>query len=167
MRSIEAQPLPAPGEASGWPAGATTLATALVVGGIALLAYVWRVRVMKRAGLLRNAEERGVEPDVSRDEAMGIGADLRELTERLSAELDARADRLERLIALADERLAALEGKARLVEPKPMPRASGEFAEVYDLADAGAPAVEIARRTGRPTGQVELILNLRRGGMAM
>lgn len=117
--------------------------------------------------MLRNAEERGVEPDVSRDEAMGIGADLRELTERLSAELDARADRLERLIALADERLAALEGKARLVEPKPMPRASGEFAEVYDLADSGAAAVEIARRTGRPTGQVELILNLRRGGMAM
>ena len=34
-------------------------------------------------------------------------------------------------------------------------------AEVYDLADEGQSAQDIARHTGRPSGEVELILALR------
>lgn len=34
---------------------------------------------------------------------------------------------------------------------------------VYTLADAGATPVEIAQRTGRPRGEIELMLNLRAG----
>lgn len=53
-------------------------------------------------------------------------------------------------------------------EPKP-PRgelaADQEFAEVFALADRGLGAAEIAERLQRPTGQVELILNLRRHGI--
>jgi hypothetical protein len=36
------------------------------------------------------------------------------------------------------------------------------FGDVWALADAGVPAAAIARRTGQPIGQVELILGLRR-----
>ena len=36
------------------------------------------------------------------------------------------------------------------------------FGEVWALADAGAPAEVVARETGYPVGQVELILGLRR-----
>lgn len=36
------------------------------------------------------------------------------------------------------------------------------FGAIWDLADAGAPAEAIARATGQPIGQVELILGLRR-----
>jgi len=34
--------------------------------------------------------------------------------------------------------------------------------EIYRLADEGKPPTEIARQLGRTTGEVELILNLRR-----
>jgi len=36
------------------------------------------------------------------------------------------------------------------------------FGAIWELADAGAPAEAIARATGQPIGQVELILGLRR-----
>jgi hypothetical protein len=36
------------------------------------------------------------------------------------------------------------------------------FAAVWDLADAGATAGAIARATGQPVGQIELILGLKR-----
>jgi hypothetical protein len=36
------------------------------------------------------------------------------------------------------------------------------FGEIWELADSGTPAEAIARRTGQPIGQVELILALRR-----
>jgi hypothetical protein len=45
------------------------------------------------------------------------------------------------------------------------PASSGlgrRFAAVWDLADAGATAEAIARATGQPVGQVELILGLKR-----
>jgi hypothetical protein len=38
-----------------------------------------------------------------------------------------------------------------------------ERQSIYDLADAGKTPVEIAEETGRDTGEVELILALRRG----
>ena len=34
--------------------------------------------------------------------------------------------------------------------------------KIYELADAGRSIVEIAAEVGQPTGQIELILNLRR-----
>ena len=39
----------------------------------------------------------------------------------------------------------------------------GRFGPIWDLAEAGASAETIARATGQPVGQVELILGLRRG----
>ncbi|HEX2838047.1 MAG TPA: hypothetical protein VHN77_07980 [Phycisphaerales bacterium] len=110
--------------------------------------------------------------------------------ERLIVTADERISRLEAL----EERLGAhLEQAQRAAKPrvpttslaasaaphaelKPAPvevpaltgmGGSGDpgIAAVYQLADQGLPAVQIAQRTGRPTGQVELILNLRRAAM--
>ncbi|MCC7387541.1 MAG: hypothetical protein IT431_02105 [Phycisphaerales bacterium] len=112
-------------------------------------------------------------------------ADAEELTRRLAAVLDNRAAKIEILIEQADDRLRALEaagsdagGPAGSREVRPasgMGEGSGQGQEpqaslatdplhrkVYDLADQGLTPVDIARRIEKPTGQVELILALRR-----
>jgi hypothetical protein len=111
--------------------------------------------------------------------------DAEELTRRLAAVLDNRAAKIEILIEQADARLAALEAaeahaalpvRPREARPAPGPgEGSGHAQEspaslamdplhrkVYDLADQGLTPVDIARRIEKPTGQVELILALRR-----
>lgn len=115
--------------------------------------------------------------------------DAQELADRLAARLDAQAERMERLLeesgrriedlerALAELRAASREhpptietmprvreAPARAREAN-APTVSGGRIEdrVFALADEGLPVVEIARRVQRPTGQVELMLALRRG----
>lgn len=97
---------------------------------------------------------------------------------RVADELDRRAERLEKLIAEADAKLARLERlSAGAVTPDPLavlaetkPRAAAApmhdgdplAGEVYRLADSGLPPVQIAQKLGQHTGKVELILALRR-----
>ena len=99
------------------------------------------------------------------------------LTRDLIDELEARAERLEKLIGRAEatlvelrdteRRLAAAPKKAAeaIVEPKPRQEHSiftdPMHTEVCALAEQGLGPVDIARRMQLPTGQVELILNLR------
>lgn len=142
--------------AFGLPLGGVTLAAVVMIAGVSLVAYGLR-RVLSRRGDARAAPT--------------VAEEMRELTDRLASDLDRRAERLERLIAVADARIAALEkpegrppAPASIVEAK---GAEPAYLNVYELADAGLPAVEIARRTQRPTGQIELILNLRRGSVAL
>lgn len=122
--------------------------------GVVLLGWGWR----RAGGAARQAP---ADPD----DSAGVVRDARELTLRLASELDRRAASLEALIARADERLAALERAVRASPdlPPSEPSADPASRRVYDLADQGLPIVEIARRVDRPTGQVELILALRRG----
>lgn len=149
---------PAQEAAFGLPTGGATLAAAAIIGGIALVAYALRI-VFARRG---HTQAKLPEPD--------LASDMQELSDRLAAELDARAARLERLISAADARLVELKQHARRapVAPQEPPGPDpAQFSDVYQLADAGVSEVEIARRTGRPTGQVQLILNLRRGSVAL
>jgi hypothetical protein len=162
----------------------------IVVIGLVLLVSSLRRRTEKKieasegAGLARlealrtQARERfGAGPPPRRDES-DPGRDMEELAERLSAQLDAKADRLERLIERAEARIVELQGMAAAtragpgagvpqVEPKPALRpaeapASPQHARVQELADRGLSVVEIARTLDMPTGQVQLILNLRK-----
>jgi len=136
-----------------------------VIGGVLLLGMALTYAMRRREPApprLSPADRRALED---------LMADAEELTGRLAANLDAKAARLERLIAQADERLNRLEDRAA-AESRPRPeRRPGLTADdtdplnrrVYDLADRGLPPVEIAKQLSQQVGQVELILNLRRG----
>ncbi|HHN77636.1 MAG TPA: hypothetical protein ENK11_03040 [Phycisphaerales bacterium] len=106
--------------------------------------------------------------DRAQTEAFKVEA--HEFTRQLAAILDTKAARLEQLIRDADDRLARLAAAERPAPtiPRESPGARSiespapdEHERIYRLADAGMDAVEIARQTGKPTGQVELILALR------
>jgi hypothetical protein len=151
-------------------ADAPVWAGAAMLLGAALVAWAVRWK-MGRKG---TTTKRGRGMEVDRE----LVADMKELTERLAEELDRKAARLEKLIAAADERVRRLEAglvrETRVVEVKPEARRreSGSglesaHREVYELADAGLTALEIATKLGQPTGQVELILNLRKGTVAL
>ncbi|MBY0113585.1 MAG: hypothetical protein K2Y21_12245 [Phycisphaerales bacterium] len=132
--------------------------------GIGVVLVVW--------GLL--SRKRDV-PGHARDSA-------EKLTRDLIDELESRAERLEKLMARADATLAELRNAERRVAaappsspPKRMPEQTLEakpreqhsiftdpvHVEVCTLAEQGLGPVDIARRMQLPTGQVELILNLR------
>jgi hypothetical protein len=161
-------------------ADAPVWAGAAMLLGAALVAWAVRWKMGKRkqgaghGGARPSEHGRGTGGTVD----MELVADMKELTERLAEELDRKAARLEKLIAAADERVRRLEAglvrETRVVEVKPEARRrdSGSglesaHREVYELADAGLGALEIATRLGQPTGQVELILNLRKGTVAL
>lgn len=137
--------------------GAGSIAAAAVILGLMLVAYAARLRL--RTGTAAPSTRAASDPE-----------GLADVVDRLTVELDARAAKLEVLIAEADRRIAQLSRPARAVTVEPKATAFHEdpsFAEIYRLADEGQSAVEIARRTQRPTGQIELILNLRRGSVAI
>lgn len=133
----------------------------------------------------RLARQRGVERDMS-----NLLVELSEMARQMTAQLDTRAAKLEALIREADEKLAALQvasaghtghsvgnqvlieakvleshavpmGESRRALPDQPSAPDPRHAEVYDLADDGQTAQDIARQTGRPRGEVELILALR------
>lgn len=103
-------------------------------------------------------------------------ADAEELTRRLAAILENKAERVEALIDKAEARLAELEGRlgspkvtTRRVEPSSAmapdairyEAADPVAVDVYRLADEGRTALEIAKELDEHTGKVELILALR------
>jgi len=99
--------------------------------------------------------------------------ELEQMSRQMTAQLDTRARKLELLIKEADEKIAALQnhgdGRAILptfVQTETAPGMSARaadprHAEVYDLADAGQSARQIAQQLSRPQGEIELILHLR------
>ena len=153
-------------------------AGAAMVLGALLVAYAVKKKVLQKKaaqpqrGPLAQA---GVDAELIRD--------MRELSDRLATDLDQKAARLEQLIAMADERVGNLLSavraqprmESRVVEVKPearrpSPRTDAYEAmhrDVYELADIGLSVIEIASKLDRPTGQVELILNLRKGTVAL
>lgn len=118
------------------------------------------------------------------DDIHGAKAEALDVAQDLAARVTSRAERLEQLIAEADERIARLEAAfptpaSRAPESQPPPALSETnsasstaagvktddplTSEVYQLADAGRSPLEIARELDEQIGKVELILALRRG----
>lgn len=107
-------------------------------------------------------------------------SDAEELTRRLAAHVDNKAARLEQLLADSDDRIRKLEelleqnqtadrpgfeaGAPSVATPATDRNRAADpvHRKVYDLADRGMSPVDIARSIDRPTGQIELILALRR-----
>jgi hypothetical protein len=108
-------------------------------------------------------------------------ADLARTAREVNAQLETRIRVLECLIRQADERIARLGGTAgdepqrapadgaappsapRSAPSAPEPVEEARHAPVYRLAEEGLSVREIAQRTGLGQGEVELLLNLRRG----
>ncbi len=92
-------------------------------------------------------------------------AKLEETARRLSGQLDNKARRLETLIDEADQRIAALgvpAEPATELGPRNGEHQADELTRaVYEQADAGRTALEIAQQLDEQVGKVELILALR------
>jgi len=153
----------------------------LLVAGVALVT-VWAF-----ASLRRRLRERDTAPprervqqrmeeiggaSAKRRELEEVMADATELSRRLAATLDNKAARIEKLIQQADDRLAQLDAASK-AEPRSSMiehRATRDGVSsgvdpvtrrIYDLADDGMVAVDIARELDEHVGKVELILALR------
>jgi DNA-binding NarL/FixJ family response regulator len=105
---------------------------------------------------------------------------MTQLATKATAQMEERAGALAELIRQADARIAQLKGPATAgplsttpptasiptVPPLTAPPPHVEVADerhvaVYELADQGASALDIAQQLGRPRGEIELILALR------
>lgn len=101
--------------------------------------------------------------------------ELEQMARQMTAQIETRSRKLELLIKEADHKIALLQGASQNV-----PTMADEFtaseaapelpavrlpdsrhAEVYELADTGQSARQIAQHLGRPQGEIELILALR------
>lgn len=121
---------------------------------------------LAKPGALTLAGQREVEKQMTE-----LLVELEQMARQMTAQLETRAVKLETLIREADEKIAvfrslggssASSGSSAIIEKPPLsldpdPR----HAEVYQLADQGIPARQIARQLGRPNGEIELILALR------
>lgn len=162
LNTLLAQLSPGPTLAIGFGAesiGVREIVLAVSVVGIGVVLIVWGVLSRKRDV-----------PGHARDSA-------EKLTRDLIDELESRAERLEKLMERADATLAELRASERrlaaapkrvveaAIEAKPRQEHSiftdPMHVEVCALAEQGLGPVDIARRMQLPTGQVELILNLR------
>jgi Family of unknown function (DUF6115) len=110
------------------------------------------------------ARQRSVERQMQ-----NVLVELSEMARQITAQIDTRAAKLEALIREADEKIAAMKSTPSPADPAPTPpdpaSASAiepRHAQVYALADQGRSSTEIAQQLHRPSGEIELILALRR-----
>ncbi len=133
-------------------------------------------RAYAREQIARLRDERAVHRDMEE-----LLKQLEQITRQTNAQLDAKFAKLDKLIRDADDRAAKLERLVRRAEGpaamqtldvtldddpraprEPSPAANTRHQSVYALADAGRTPVEIAQEVGQTTGEIELILALRR-----
>jgi len=153
--------------------------TTLVPLALALIAILFLMSSLRRRlreGQNRPEHEsaqrpppRGTSKDHLRRDLESLIVELQELSRRISAEIDTRFAKLEAAMRDADHRIAVLhrlarEGADRQADASGRPDDhEARHAVVYELADAGMSPVDIAKEVGRTPGEVEVILNLRRG----
>ncbi len=161
---------------------ASALPGMLMAMGITLIAGVllYRARrVRARAGTRTSSKDRVEQVQAefrARATLDALMVEMQEQTRLCAAQIENRAVRLEKLIALADERIAALQTAAHPEGPRPQgpaepivtatvlhkPALDPLTRQVYELADEGRPSVQIARELDETIGKVDLILSLRR-----
>ena len=151
------------------------LATALLITGVVVLAWTLlrhRIRRTNRERAAANTRpseriERTREVAASRSVALdGLLVDAEELVRELAAKLENKAARVESLLDRAEARLAEMEARQAHLDDRAGEGISAEpadplAAQVYELADSGLEANEIARRTGQGAGEVRLMLAMR------
>ncbi len=153
----------------------------VIVLGIVIMISI-RAKIARRQADTPTPRERMAaikKQALAREGGFAAEASMLDTAQRLAGQLNAKAERLDQLIADADARIATLRAlESRIpsaregafdAEPGPAPAASARNAPdplseaVYRLADDGHGIVDIARELGEQTGKVELILALREG----
>jgi hypothetical protein len=149
----------------------------LLFGAAAITIYFAVVRPMfrKRDPLRKPpafaslAQQRSVERQMQ-----NVLVEMAELARQISAQIDTRSTKLELLMKEADQKIAALQGLIHATPtwpPEPAtaqtpqadsPSADPRHVQVYELADQGRTPLQIAQQLNRPSGEIELILALRR-----
>jgi hypothetical protein len=121
----------------------------------------------------QSRQVRGVRADLER-----IMVEIEQMAKRMGAQLDAKALRLEQLLAQAEAKIRRLdagasagpaaEGDSGTAADPPATVAGANAPEhdpfarsVYALADQGLDSLQIAQRLGEHAGKVELVLALR------
>jgi uncharacterized protein HemX len=157
----------------------------LVVGFSALMMVMARRRVSKRGASVA-ASRRSRSAASGADAAAGrygihksmqqLLLELEELSREINSQVDTRLRALNILIQEADEKIRDLRRLQGIAGDRPepvehLPTAKAEphgdetrerYAQVYALAEKGSTVVEIAQEIGLMSGEVELILALRR-----
>lgn len=176
-------------ESSGgeWARGALLAGGMVVVCGTLLLRVYRKTRGRRGGGDVERARDKieRLSSTRERDSLESLMVEVQELTRTCAAQIETRALRLEKLLDVADARIAALEG--RLAEAKPedggsggsvaaagslamvaAPRDGGDpvLRRVLALTDEGKSAEEIAKLTGTALGKVELMIRLHRRASA-
>lgn len=171
------------------------LAPLLLVVGVILLGFILvgsvRGKIARRQAETPSPREHIAQMKAragGQENVYAANAELLDTAQRLAGQLDAKAERLQQLMAEAEQRVAALrafleETDASSFGPPTGGGATGMFAgeplgrvgpppasavpadplttTVYELADAGHGPVEIAQQLEEQVGKVELILALR------
>jgi len=151
------------------------LGVLVALGAILFVALRWR-----KVQIQKQQQQRGNEPPeprtfaqppstgAMRAEVQAMLADIEETTRRAAAQIDNRCQKLEILIAEADRKLQQLDGQLQMpVRSAPPPPIEGATANdahqpVYDMADRGMDARQIAQALGKQPGEIELMLALRK-----
>lgn len=163
---------------------------AAVILAVSLMVIVTRHRIIRgqrsTSPPARELYEQLKKESSAKHDLEALMIELDELARQLMGRLDSRFAKLEATIRDADERIDRLNRmiRARQGNPAmdvtidelgadgfaatggplsdPTPHAVEPHAEIHRLADQGLTPVEIAEKSGRSTGEVELILSLRR-----
>ncbi|UCC30386.1 MAG: hypothetical protein JSU86_19570 [Phycisphaerales bacterium] len=157
---------------------------ALAVGALAIVLLSTRRRIRESQRLSPTAARRRYaelqeEVKVSRNLEQ-VMLELDQLSRQIHGRIDTKLARLEAVIRDADERIDRLSRLIRTTKgesaqeftldregPDEAHSAQSDIvddrhAPIYELADSGKSPVEIARQVGKTTGEVELILALKR-----
>jgi hypothetical protein len=165
-------------------------ATIAVIMAAAVGIMWWSLRRIKRQkeandrsteSLLRDSPRRPAAPGdaahrLLQQSLTELLLQLEEMSREINGQIDTRLRAMNLLIQEADQKIrelqrlqgdggAAVTAALRIPAPRPEPRpefASERYARVYALAEKGLTVVEIAREMKLMTGEVELILALRR-----
>ena len=155
----------------------------MMIAGITLLTVLLLINVRRRfkkggmhtPGLTPHEKiERVKQGEGAKNDLRTMMVELEELSREFTAKLEAKSIELRKLIREAESMIAEMEkrgvgdgGGGRVAEPvKDDPLIEAEKVDpltgrVYEMADAGYDAGEIAKKLSEPIGKVELILALR------
>lgn len=151
------------------------MAIAAIVVGLFIFC-VWvpsRRRRLKSERHVQDEEQRLKNEKRVKESVEGLMVELAETGRTLLGRLETKAALLQELLAQADKSIARLEAlEARRAEGGRAPETpvksdpaghhSSRHAEIFSLAAQGFSHEDIVQKTGRPAGEVELILGLKR-----